>query len=53
MQKYEDMYSTLFNKMTDIVNQIQEIQQVIEEMYIQGDAREQFNNKTTSNDKDV
>jgi len=31
---YKEMYSILFNKMTDIIEEIQQIQRQTEEMYI-------------------
>jgi len=36
MVHYEQMYRILFNKMTDIIEEIQEIQRQTEEMFIQG-----------------
>jgi len=36
MVDYEQMYRILFNKMTDIIEEIQEIQRQTEEMFIQG-----------------
>ena len=34
MDKYEEMYKTLFNKITDVIDELKEIQQQTEEMYI-------------------
>ncbi len=34
MDDYKEMYYTLFNKMTDIINEIKEVQQKTEEMFI-------------------
>ncbi|SHH39040.1 hypothetical protein [Desulfosporosinus lacus] len=36
MVHYEQMYRILFNKMTDIIEEIQEIQRQTEEMFMQG-----------------
>jgi hypothetical protein len=35
MVDYKEMYSILFNKMTDIIEEIQDIQRKTEEMFIQ------------------
>ncbi|ODA40245.1 hypothetical protein DSBG_2931 [Desulfosporosinus sp. BG] len=40
MVDYKEMYSILFNKMTDIIEEIQQIQRQTEEMYMQGQDRE-------------
>jgi len=32
---YKEMYSILFNKMTDIIEEIQQIQRQTEEMYLE------------------
>lgn len=40
MVDYKEMYSLLFNKMTDIIEEIQQIQRQTEEMYIHGKDRE-------------
>lgn len=37
MPNYQKLYLTLFNKMTDIMNEIQEAQQIAEELYLQSD----------------
>jgi len=37
---YKEMYSILFNKMSDIIEEIQEIQRQTEEMYIDSKDRE-------------
>lgn len=34
MVNYQEMYSILFNKMTDIIEEIQQIQRQTEEMYL-------------------
>ena len=41
MQNYEKMYTTLFQKITEVVNQLQEIQQQTEEMYIEQESGEE------------
>lgn len=40
MVDYKEMYSILFNKMTDIIEEIQQIQRHTEEMYIDSKDRE-------------
>ena len=40
MVDYKEMYSILFNKMTDIIEEIQQIQRQTEEMYIHSKDRE-------------
>lgn len=35
MPNYKNMYYTLFNKVTDIIDDLQKVQQQTEEMYIQ------------------
>jgi len=40
MIDYKEMYSILFNKMTDIIEEIQQIQRQTEEMYIHNMKRE-------------
>lgn len=35
MSNYKEMYLKLFNKITDVINELQEIQQLTEEMYIE------------------
>jgi len=37
MADYKKMYHTLFNKITDIINELQEVQRLTEEMYIEQD----------------
>ncbi len=34
MDKYEEMYKTLFNKITDVIEDLKEVQKQTEEMYI-------------------
>lgn len=36
MADYKKMYETLFNRVTDIIEELKEIQRTTEEMYIQG-----------------
>ena len=40
MVNYKEMYSILFNKMTDIIEEIQQIQLQTEEMYIHSKDRD-------------
>ncbi|MDA8226464.1 MAG: hypothetical protein M0T74_01945 [Desulfitobacterium hafniense] len=40
MVDYKEMYSILFNKMTDIIEEIQQIQRQTEDMFIDGKDRE-------------
>ncbi len=40
MVDYKEMYSILFNKMTDIIEEIQQIQRQTEDMFIHGEDRE-------------
>lgn len=40
MVDYKEMYSILFNKMTDFIEEIQHIQRQTEEMYIHSQDRE-------------
>jgi len=37
---YKEMYCILFNKMSDIIEEIQQVQRQTEEMYIHGTDRE-------------
>lgn len=37
MSDYEKMYSVLFNKITDIVEELKEVQQLTEEMFMKQD----------------
>ncbi len=34
MPDYQKMYTTLFNKITDLIEELQKIQQLTEEMYM-------------------
>lgn len=47
MSDYKKMYSVLFNKITDIVEELEEVQQVTEGMFIKQDADKKvlFSNK--------
>lgn len=40
MPDYKTMYAKLFNKITDVVEELQEIQREVEEMYIESGERE-------------
>ncbi len=43
MEDYKEMYFKLFNKITDVIAELQEIQQLTEEIYI--DKQEKINDK--------
>lgn len=53
MSDYKMMYHILFNKITDIINELQEIQRLTEEMYMQQDSPSiklyQIKNKNSDN----
>ena len=40
MDKYEEMYKTLFNKITDVIEELKKVQQQVEEMYISNEEEE-------------
>ncbi len=40
MNDYEEMYKKLFNKITDVIEELKEVQQQTEEMYINADDKE-------------
>lgn len=40
MADYKKMYTTLFNKITDVVTELQKVQRDTEEMYIKGSEPE-------------
>lgn len=35
MPDYQKMYTTLFNKITDLIEELQKVQQLTEEMYME------------------
>lgn len=37
MTDYKEMYYKLFNRITDVIEELKEIQEEVEEMYINGD----------------
>ena len=39
MPDYQKMYTTLFNKITDMIEELQKIQQLTEEMYMQDEDK--------------
>lgn len=39
MEDYKKMYLTLFNKITDLIEQLKEIQREVEEAYIDSEPR--------------
>ena len=40
MNDYEEMYKALFNKITDVIEELKEVQQQVEEMYISKEEEE-------------
>ncbi len=40
MNDYEEMYKALFNKITDVIEELKEVQKRTEEMYINADDKE-------------
>ena len=40
MNDYEEMYKTLFNKITDVIEELKKVQQQTEEMYINATDKE-------------
>ncbi len=40
MNDYEEMYKALFNKITDVIEELKEVQKQTEEMYIKADDKE-------------
>ena len=40
MDKYEEMYKTLFNKITEVIEELKKVQQQAEEMYISSEEDE-------------
>ena len=39
MADYKKMYHTLFNKLTDVIEELQEVQQKTEEMFIESEEQ--------------
>ena len=39
MNEYEEMYKTLFNKITDVIGELKEVQKQTEEMYIKAEDK--------------
>ncbi len=39
MNEYEEMYKTLFNKITDVIEELKEVQKQTEEMYINAEDK--------------
>ena len=42
MPDYKTMYAKLFNRITDVVEELQEIQREVEELYIESGEREEL-----------
>ena len=40
MDKYGEMYKALFNKITDVIEELKEVQKQTEEMYISAEDKE-------------
>ena len=47
MDIYKDLYYMLFNRITDIIEELKTIQQISEEMFITSDQTEQSNTEKT------
>ena len=41
MRYYQKLYTTLFNKITDIIEELQEVQRLTEELYLQSEEDEE------------
>ena len=41
MPDYQILYTTLFNKITDIIEELQEVQRLTEELYLQSEENEE------------
>ncbi len=41
MPDYQKLYTTLFNKITDIIEELQEVQRLTEELYLQSEENEE------------
>ncbi|MBQ9970243.1 MAG: hypothetical protein IJP15_07085 [Oscillospiraceae bacterium] len=41
MPDYQKLYTTLFNKITDIIEELQEVQRLTEELYLQSEEDEE------------
>lgn len=47
MEDYKDLYYLLFNRITDIIEEMKSIQQLSEEMFITSQQTQQNNTETT------
>ena len=47
MDIYKDLYYMLFNRITDIIEELKTIQQISEEMFITSDQTQQSNTEKT------
>ena len=41
MPDYQKLYTTLFNKIIDIIEELQEVQRLTEELYLQSEENEE------------
>ena len=41
MPDYQKLYTTLFKKITDIIEELQEVQRLTEELYLQSEENEE------------
>ena len=41
MPDFHNLYTTLFNKITDIIEELQEVQRLTEELYLQSEEDEE------------
>lgn len=51
MADYQKMYLKLFNKVTDVIEELQQVQRETEELYIQGEETELTVLKPDKNDE--
>ncbi len=51
MADYKKMYTELFNKVTDVIEQLQEIQRATEHLYIETSTHEINDNNRKSNEE--
>ena len=51
MADYKKMYTTLFNKITEVIEELQKIQQETEELYVNSEEPQIFEIKPDNKDK--